>query len=499
MVWQDAFSRPGQYVDVEQERELRLAAQAAAGADWALAALVARYQPPVTRYLTRLIGDPERARTEAEQIFVRMDRRLRGPHGGANLRLWLLRASTEAGLTLLQQPRRQAKPQLAGPGRPIGLLPGETTAAAKKLRGGLNTLATLTGTTARQMRRLVWSAPAEHAAAGGRSKPDEATAQKFYERAEGWGSGDDALDEQDPRTALRHRLVRAVLAELPYGDAQCLALHLVAGLNQREVARALGVTPSAVRRRVVQGLQLFAKRYEAAVASLGLPPEIIEEPEPVVEEAERDEMMVTGEIAAVSAPLPYPADEPDPGTVKVEPPRALPAAERAANAIAAEAPLLDLSTLETAPLPEGMPRAIVVDAYPPEPMPPVISVVTEPPEQRAAVEHTVPDADAPAVVGPRQVPVLTGPDRGNGGVTSREHRAETAARIIPVLTAQVQRERQHGAAPADTESMAPLEPDIRMVDPGGDEGVPMPRDRELASAARLGSGGPPTADAVADI
>jgi hypothetical protein len=70
-------------------------------------------------------------------------------------------------------------------------------------------------------------------------------------------------------------MVRAVLAELPYGDAQCLALHLVAGLNQAEVAVALGLTNSATRRRIIQGLQLFAQRYNAALASLGLSPEAL--------------------------------------------------------------------------------------------------------------------------------------------------------------------------------------------------------------------------------
>jgi DNA-directed RNA polymerase specialized sigma24 family protein len=494
MVWQDAFSRPGQHVDVEQERELRLAAQAAAGADWALAALVARYQPPVTRYLTRLIGDPERARTEAEQIFVRMDRRLHGPHGGANLRLWLLRASTEAGLTILQQPRRPAKPQLAGPGGPIGLLPGETTATAKKLRAGLGTLATLTGSTARQMRRLVWSAPAEDTSAGRRSHSEGAAAQKDYDRAEGWGPSDDALDEQDPRTALRHRLVRAVLAELPYGDAQCLALHLVAGLNQREVARALGITPSAVRRRVVQGLQLFAKRYEAAVASLGLPPEVLQEPELVAEEPERDEMMVTGEVAAVSAPLPYLADEPGPDAVIAEAAAGLPATEHTTNVPGAEGAALDLSSMETSPLPRAMPQEIIVDAYPPEPLLTRIPVVTETSDQLATGAHSVPAADGPAAGTTRLVPVLTRPGRGNGDALSREPWGEEEARVVPVLTAKMRQERHHGAAQADAESLDPLAPDIQMVDPG--DKVSMPPDRELASAAPVGYGGLPLADAM---
>jgi hypothetical protein len=78
----------------------------------------------------------------------------------------------------------------------------------------------------------------------------------------------------NPQEELRHRLVRAVLAELPYGDAQCLALHLVAGLNQTEVARALGIRPSAARHRIVQGLQMFSHRYDAAITSLGIPTEV---------------------------------------------------------------------------------------------------------------------------------------------------------------------------------------------------------------------------------
>src|SRR5215831_19945144 len=98
MAWQDVLPLTVTRIDAEQEREMRLVVQARAGADWALAALVARYQPPVTRYLTRLTGDADIARALAEHIFLRMDRRLRGPHGGHQLRLWLLRACTEAGL-----------------------------------------------------------------------------------------------------------------------------------------------------------------------------------------------------------------------------------------------------------------------------------------------------------------------------------------------------------------------------------------------------------------
>lgn len=285
MIWQDGFSGIAGRTDPEEERELRLASQARAGAEWALGALVARYQPPVTRYLTRLSGNPDFARRAAEQIFVRMERRIRGPQGGQNLRLWLLRACTEAGLEFLRAPSRPAPTPIADP-RPAGLLPGRAGGAAQKLRAGIGSLASLTGTTGRQVRELIFpAAPPLKPRATPTPAPAFTSAEPPADSdtdtaTDPYGAVDPGLDTQDPRAALRHRLVRAVLAELPYGDAQCLALHLVAGLNQAQVARALGITNSASRRRIVQGLQLFAQRYEAAAASLGLPPEVEEEPEP---------------------------------------------------------------------------------------------------------------------------------------------------------------------------------------------------------------------------
>jgi RNA polymerase sigma factor (sigma-70 family) len=264
MAWQDALPLAVTRIDAEQERELRLAAQARAGADWALAALIARYQPAVTRYLTRLTGNAELAHTLAERIFLRMERRLHGPQGGHQLRLWLLRACTEAGLEAVCQPRRTAPAQLEGP-HLRGLLTGRVSdGATNRLRAGWDAVAEMTGTTRRQVRKLIWSRPPadlQVTSEPSDQPPSPAADEEFF-------------SEQDAGTALRFRLIRAVLAELPYGDAQCLALHLVAGLNQAEVAKALGITQSATRRRIVHGLQLFSQRYEAAAASLGLPPEV---------------------------------------------------------------------------------------------------------------------------------------------------------------------------------------------------------------------------------
>lgn len=271
MVWQDVFPSVGPKLDAEHERELRLVEQARAGADWALAALIARYQPPVTRYLTRLTGNPAGARALAEHVFIRMERRLHGSQGGRQLRLWLLRACTEAGLELLRGPREAANPRLVESRTPVGLLPGGSSSAAHFLRAGLGKLATVTGSTSRQVRKLIWSNVEQteklslHAYGHRKHVPVQQLDSDAADLPD-----EDGSEMLDPREALRHRMVRAVLAELPYGDAQCLALHLVAGLNQAEVALALGITASATRRRIVHGLTLFAQRYDAAAASLGL-------------------------------------------------------------------------------------------------------------------------------------------------------------------------------------------------------------------------------------
>lgn len=264
MVWQDAFSPTGgPSFDAEDERERRLAAQARAGADWALTALIARYQPTVMRYLTRLCGNQALARTLAERIFQRMERRLHGPHGAEHLRLWLLRASTEAGLDALRRPKTAPMPRL-GSGGVAGLL-AEVSGkdAPALLQHGLRRLRKAAGVAARQTNPLVWTDGAARDTAGAAPAPGENENHL-----------DETLDHLDPRDALRHRLVRVTLAEMPYGDAQCLALHLVAGLNQAEVAQALGITNSAARKRMVHGLALFSERYAQAVQSLGLPVEL---------------------------------------------------------------------------------------------------------------------------------------------------------------------------------------------------------------------------------
>lgn len=312
MVWQDVLapSEPG--LDADQEQEVRLALQARAGAEWALTALIARYQPPVLRYLMRLTGNPELARTLAERIFIRMERRLHGPHGAQLLRLWLLRACTEAGLDALRHPQRKAPPRLGAPAGPRGLLTerADSTDATGRLKNGLGKIAKATQSTTRQVRQLIWTIRAEatgqatgeapasapHGPSGARQPSLLANASEIADPL------DDELDALDPREAFRHRLIRAVLAEITYGDAQCLALHLVAGLNQAEVAHALGLTASATRRRIVQGLQTFSARYATALATMGVPAELGYQ-RPATQQLDDDEGEETSQISAITPPL----------------------------------------------------------------------------------------------------------------------------------------------------------------------------------------------------
>lgn len=316
MVWRETFPPANELsLDVEAERERRLAAQARAGADWALTALIARYQPTVTRYLTRLCGDQVRAREMAERVFQRMERRLHGPHGAENLRLWLLRASTEAGLEALRRPRRPQAPRLEAT-RVAGLLPEESGDGARGvLEDGIKRLKNVVGAVGRQARPLVWQVLDAATRAPATGQTDEGA-----RKVDKMGPVDEALDTLDPREALRHRLVRLTLAELPYGDAQCLALHLVAGLNQAEVARALGITNSAARKRIVQGLSQFSVHYQVAVRALGLPEELgygdamarrIEEERPVFSRPDPEPVIVsqTPELE-LSAAQPAPSTVP---------------------------------------------------------------------------------------------------------------------------------------------------------------------------------------------
>jgi DNA-directed RNA polymerase specialized sigma24 family protein len=238
-VWQSEWMQPAAERSAEHEREQRLVAQARAGSDWALAALETRYQPLVVRYLAHLTGSPEHARPLTDEIFVRMERHLYGPQGLAQARLWLLRATTDAGLAHLRNWRA------ARPAR----MPAPTLMRRGASRPVAPTLPRAVAPTADER---------DH-------RPDHSPNHSAEEMQTALGSA-------DPREALRQRLVRTVLAELPPDDARCLALHLVAGLSHIDVAQVMDLAPATARERIIHGVQLFAMRYDDALDALGMPP-----------------------------------------------------------------------------------------------------------------------------------------------------------------------------------------------------------------------------------
>jgi RNA polymerase sigma factor (sigma-70 family) len=295
MIWREMGMHVGGDIDPERELEMRLVAQARDGAAWAMSALVARYQPPVVRYLVRLTGYPEQAYVLSEQVFVQMGKRLRSLSGEESVRLWLLRTATELGLNALRYASHARPARLAPPVRPAALPPARDP--------GRDRHSTETRSRHPHPSTERWRDESSAHASEWVTIEEEESGEETLRDVAG-----DVADSLSVEEAVRHRLVRAVLAELPYGDAQCLALHLVAGLNQNQVATALGVEPRVVRRRIVQGLQLFGNRFEAAYTSLGMPGE---EQRLTLEPGSEDEIeSVEGQpVAAIAADdAEYPAD-----------------------------------------------------------------------------------------------------------------------------------------------------------------------------------------------
>lgn len=389
-MWQRVLSPDTGEMDPEHEQELRLVAQARAGAAWALSALVARYQPPVVRYLVRLTGSAEPARALAEEVLVRMAKRVRGPRGGEHLRLWLLRACTEVGLEALRRPTRAAPRRLSAGHGPVALLAGrvgEMPVGRWVIGWGARGRATPHPKPEPRTQQFVWQTSAQTPALDGEEH-----------------------DQLSPREALKYRMVRAVLAELPYGDAQCLSLHLVAGLNQTEVAQALGITPAVARRRVVQGLQLFGRRYDAALASLGLSADfdVAEQ-----EAGDRDELALPTQGAleastvadaghAVVPAIPASALEAQPAVVAPAGPPAPPPAVAAARTSAEEAALTSAEIMAYLRAAAARERAAAmatrpptfVDADPVEAVKPVEHLAPTTHEQPRNAEEPVVEADA---------------------------------------------------------------------------------------------------------
>ncbi len=272
-----AAALPAAGPDNERAREQWLIAEARSGSAWALAALEAAYQPMVNGYLTCLTGNPDAARALTREALARMERQLYGAHGVPSLPAWLLIDATDTGLAYLRHVRAL---QLAGAGGPPRMAPAPSRGGpATWLRTAFERFRPSTDADQRARRQPAdpsRPAASRRAATAPRDAGSSAT-RRLHMRG-----GRNALRggprAPDPRDTLRRRILRAALADLAPEAAHCLALHLVAGLSHAEVAYVSGLDPHVARAAIMEGLELFAVRYDEAVELLGISPSLFDEP-----------------------------------------------------------------------------------------------------------------------------------------------------------------------------------------------------------------------------
>ncbi len=250
----------------DQEREQWLLAEARSGSAWALAALEAHYRPMVLGYLACLTGNTEAARPLARDTLAGMEEQLSGHHGAPSLPAWLLLSATDAGLAYLRHVRAlqlaglSAAPRVSPPRRagPTAWL----RAAFERFTPSRGADRRVAGSRVTMLERGVRTSPR-------RGEPPPTRRVRPNELRSTTGSA-------DSRDTLRRRILRAVLADLAPEDARCLALHLVTGLSHPEVAYVSGLGAPAARASIIQGLELFAVRYDEALELLGISPSVFD-------------------------------------------------------------------------------------------------------------------------------------------------------------------------------------------------------------------------------
>jgi len=254
------------------EREQWLLGEARSGSAWALAALAEHYRPMVLGYLACLTGNTEAARPLARDTLAGMEQHLYY-HDTPSLPAWLLLSATDSGLAYLRHVRAL---QLAGVSAAPRLSPPRRGGPTAWLRAAFERF-----TPPRDATRQAAGSQLTRSQPGAgiipqRGEPPPTRRVRPTETRVRPGTAD-LRDSRDPRDTLRRRILRAVLADLAPEDARCLALHLVTGLSHQEVAYVSGLSAPAARASIMQGLELFAVRYDEALELLGISPSLFDE------------------------------------------------------------------------------------------------------------------------------------------------------------------------------------------------------------------------------
>ncbi len=228
MGWRNPLSNSDQPINPEFEQEARLVEQARSGSERAFAALLARYQQPVFRLIFYLVGSEVEARELAKAALKHALLHMPRVPAGYSIRPWILRVATLVALDAVRA-RTETPQQIIA----AQLLP---PADAPRM------------VDADPLSRGIVSSPA--------LRPSQPLAKRSADpgmtRATSWS--EIPLD-------LEQQLVRHLLAGLPDGDAELLALGVVGQVATRDLAALAGTSQRSIRRRIARALIMFQSQY----------------------------------------------------------------------------------------------------------------------------------------------------------------------------------------------------------------------------------------------
>ncbi len=162
------------------------------------------FRPKVHRYLARLVGEDE-AEDLAQEVFVKISRKLTTFRGEARLSTWIYRIATNAALDRLRSPAHRRAAPIIPPDDPAGQ---------------------------REESVLRWGEPAP------------------------------SVEQQAVRRQMR-ACIRNVVETLPENYRIVIVLSDLEGLEDREIAAVLGVTPGAVKIRLHRARASLKKALES--------------------------------------------------------------------------------------------------------------------------------------------------------------------------------------------------------------------------------------------
>ncbi len=188
-----------------------MVARLQAGDAQAFHALIEQLQQPIIGYLHRLVGDKEVALDLAQDTFLQVYKEIGKISADLALDAWIYRIATNYGLRYLNRKKR--------------------------------------------WRFIPFSA----FGLGGSTEEDSVTLSRGYDDGYSFllSSMSSGIEEQTEMRILIHQ----ALLQLKPKDAACLQLHYGDGFNYEQIAKIIGTSPEAVRKRIARGVEKFRTIY----------------------------------------------------------------------------------------------------------------------------------------------------------------------------------------------------------------------------------------------